>query len=553
MANYVGDFLTGFGEGIENATNRALNGITIGALDRINPEAVKLKEDLQQRADETGVGGAQATINALSEIGGGLLPASKALKVAELAGLTGVRALMGAGALEEGLRGAIKSKNLSDVPANALTDATIGAITSGSVGFAMKSLIGAANIMRSDVGKGIVYLKDKLGSDELNKIITEAREKGRSLVEVVEQKALNLLDKARLQTEPAGDIIDKNVKALVQKTADNADDVLDKTFTTAQGWKTAEEVKEAADHASGRIFKGLYALGDITKRSPDLLNFIKNNDLVKYAIRQVKNDVTVPKEIRKLPFGDMQILERARQRINDMASKAFNMGNKSQIKDITEAKNAFLGEMYKAVPEYDRALRIYEQAHRLREAVDSGVRVFKRSVNPEKFAEDFNKLESYEKDAMKLGLKDKIYEILGNTKNTGGWRALTLKNVQKKIKTVLGEEEGSKLIDFAEQEIKKNDNLNKLLGGSKTAEKQIKKVPFSWINTAIELANTMGDVGRKSRNVGIAKIMTSPTSEVAEKALKSLDNPIDKLLMRYMNATPEISALANYLAKESKL
>jgi len=279
-------------------------------------------------------------------------------------------------------------------------------------------------------------------------------------------------------------------------------------------------------------------------------NFIKGNDLVKYAIRQVKNDVTVPKEIRKLPYGDMRILERARQRLNDMAGRAVATGNKSQIKDITEAKNAFLNSIYGAVPQYENALNIYNQAHRLREAVDMGEKVFKRSVNPEKFAEDFSKLEDYEKDALKLGLRDKIYEILGTN---GSWKNLTYRNVANKIKTVLGEEEGQKLIDFANHEVRRQGNINKLLGGSKTAEKQIKKVPFSLINTGIELINTFGDVGRKSRNKGIAKLMTNPSSDVAEKAINSLDNKIDNALLRYLNATPEVEALANYLAKESKL
>lgn len=553
MTNYLSDFLTGFGEGIENAANRFNNGLTLGLTDKINPDAVRLKEELQRRADIADVGGMQATNSALAEIGGGLYPAAKFINLAGKAGLTGATQLAAAGGLEEATRGAINSENLSDVPANALSEGAVGAAFGGVTGFALNSLIKGANLLKNDIGKGIVYLRDKLGVDELNKMITEARETGRSLLEVTDQKALNILDKARLQTEEAGDIIDKNVQNIKRQAIDKADEFLDKTFTTNFGWKTAEDVKEAADHASGRIFKGLYNLGDITTFSPDLALFIKGNPLVKHAIKSVKNDITVPKEIRKLPFGDMQILERARQRLDDMATKAYMKGDKSRIKDITAQKNAFLDEMYKAVPEYDKALRIYEQAHRMKEAVDKGAEVFKRNVNPEKFAEEFNKLETYEKDALKLGLKDKIYEIIGNTNTTGGWKALTYNNVIKKIKAVLGKEAGQELIDFANHEVRRQGNVNKLLGGSKTAEKQIKKKPFGWVNTTIEALNTLGDVGKASRNKGVAKIMTEGSAETAEKALKSLDNPLDKVLMHYMNATPEVSALANYLAKISKL
>lgn len=553
MANYLKEFLTGFGEGVENATNRGLNGLALGLMDKINPEAVRLKDELQERANNTGVGGVQAINSSAAEIAGGLYPASKFINIAGKSGLSGLKQLMLAGGLEESIRGAINSDNLKDIPANVLSSGAVGTLMSGATGFLFNSLVSGANLLRRDVGKGIVYLKEKLGTDELNNLITEARETGRSLVEVADQKALNILDKARLQTEEAADIIDKNVGGIKRKAVDKADDFLDGIFSTKQGWKTAEEVKEAADHASGVIFSDLYQLGDITKRNPDLATFIKGNDLVKSAIRSVKNDVRVPPEVRKLPYGDMQILERARQRLDDMATKAYISGDKSAIKDITAQKNEFLTQMYNAVPQYDKALRIYEQAHRLRESVDKGAQVFKRNVNPEKFAEDFKKLEEYEKDAMKLGLKDKIYEILGNTNTTGGWKVMTNKNVMKKIKTVLGEEEGQKLIDFANHEVRRQGNINKLLGGSKTAEKQIKKVPFSLINTGIELINTFGDVGRKSRNKGIAKLMTSPNSKLADKAASSLDSSVNKALLRYLNATPEVSALANFLASQSKL
>ena len=550
MRNYLGDFVSGFGEGVENATNRAINGLTLGLSDKINPEARFLQQELQERAENTGVGDAQKTLDTIAEIGGGLYPASKFLNIAGKTGLSGIKQLTAAGGLEGATRGIINSDSLGDAGKNAITEGAIGSLFSGVTGYAFNSLVSGANLLRKDVNKGIVYLRDKLGADELNSLISEARTTGRSLVEVADSKALNMLDKARLQTEDAADIIDTNVTNIKRKAVDKADEFLDSIFSTQQGWKTAEEVKEAADHASGQIFKGLYNLGDVTKISPDLDNFIKGNDLVKYAIRQVKNDVTVPKEIRKLPYGDMRILERARQRLNDMAGRAVATGNKSQIKDITEAKNAFLNSIYGAVPQYENALNIYNQAHRLREAVDMGEKVFKRSVNPEKFAEDFSKLEDYEKDALKLGLRDKIYEILGTN---GSWKNLTYRNVANKIKTVLGEEEGQKLIDFANHEVRRQGNINKLLGGSKTAEKQIKKVPFSLINTGIELINTFGDVGRKSRNKGIAKLMTNPSSDVAEKAINSLDNKIDNALLRYLNATPEVEALANYLAKESKL
>lgn len=513
-------FLEGWGEGIESGFNKANSGATLGATDWLDRKTQgspqkALQEQLQAEADAAGAGDFYKNANVLAEFGGSIYPTEKIYKGVNMFA-KGTKALAGAGAIEQALKNIINSDSIDETTYNGIVGALTGSITGGSLGLAGKLAKGAWYLTKNSAQKGLSYLKEEIGEEALNGFINKAKEQGRSILEVINEKTANILHSAQRQTPEAKEIVSSRIDEIIAGSKDKADELVENFAGKTQGWENVEAVKEAADKGTKEIFDRVYAYGDISKKSPEVANFIKENDLIKSLIKEVKSD---PKfqDLKKLPDGDMRVLETVRQKLSRLYKDS---GIKAEKDAILNTQSKFLEKIKKAAPGYDEALSSYNTFHKIDEATDMAQQVFKGNVLPKKFAKDFDNLSDYEKDALKLGLKDELIKIIGKKKNDAGWGDLLSKNVQQKIKTVLGKENGQKLINFAKDEVKRNKILDSV---SSVTSKESNKIPYIYTNTINQVSDVIAriqGIGNKSRNIGIAELLSSPQAEAMEKAIK---------------------------------
>ena len=529
VAEIPNDFVEGAKEGVKNLAQRVANGATLGLYDKANSwlggDSTQLKDRLQQEADVAGFGKFNEYKDKIAEFGGSLVPATKSYQIASKVS-KGATALAGAGAIEESLRKMINSDSLDEAGYNGLVGAITGGVTGGSLGLAGKLMKGAWYLGKNSAQKALTYLKNEIGEEALNGFINKAKEEGRSILEVVNEKTASLLRSAQKQSPEAKEIVSSRIDEIAANSADKAEDLLENVLGKDQGWKTALEVKKAADYETKSAFDALNSAGDLARFDKSFEKFVKDNDLYKQAIKEVRKDVSLPKALRdpkQTPDTDFRILEAAREKLREMSNMAASTNNLKKADRITKQTNDLLSRMDELLPEYKGAREIYQQAREIGETVKKGGQIFNRGVNPEKFAEDFNALSQHQKDAYKLGLRDEVVKIIGGKSENNGWKSFLPKNVQSKIKTVLGKENGQKLIDFAREELKRADILKASKNISSEASNKFPYIYTNPANQAVDILSRIQGIGKKQRNVGLAELLTSPKAEAMEKAIKEYE------------------------------
>lgn len=282
-----------------------------------------------------------------------------------------------------------------------------------------------------------------------------------------------------------------------------------------------------------------------------LANYVKENDLIQREIGKIRKDATLSREVREAADTDFRVLQAVKENIDDQISVAKRQGEDKLVRRLVEQKNELLNRMDEVVPEYKAARQIYEDEKQFERAVDLGKDVFKSSVGVDEFAANTKGLSQNEKQALKLGLRDGLYDIITNAKNeTLGWNKILPQKVQAKIRNVLGQTEGNKLINWANREIVRMRNFNKLLQGSQTAEKTALQVGKEILSKPVELATNWLNRGR---NIGIADITTRPSANLARETYNQLVAPqgwetIYQALNNPRGVTALNSAMAAYLA-----
>lgn len=283
-----------------------------------------------------------------------------------------------------------------------------------------------------------------------------------------------------------------------------------------------------------------------------LENYVKENPFIQQEIGKIRKNPLFQTEYKlsELPDTDARILDQVNKNINDQISTAIRNGENETVRLLERQKHDLLNMVDEVSPEYKEARALYEDARRFKKAANVAEKILKPDTSKEAFAKTYNDMSATERDALKIGLRDEIYKIIGNRENeTLGWRKVVPSQVQDKIRKVLGREEGNKLIAYANREIKAMRNYNKVTQGSKTAEKTDLEKAINWKR---ELANiaSLGAVG--GRNKGIANVMVNPNAGEVASVYEQLSNPRwgEAIYQRYLGYTPEMIALGNYLARQ---
>ena len=312
------------------------------------------------------------------------------------------------------------------------------------------------------------------------------------------------------------------------------------------------------ENSAGRMRLSDLQTSSLPNNIPSLGEFVNSNNVVNNAIKSVKGAYS---SLKGLPDTDARVVLEARkllskQTISPDPTMAFQA--KQALKEFDDALPAEFRT------KLEEANKIYRGAYQFREAADLGRDVFSNasSKSPERFASEFRKLTGDEKEALRLGLRDELKNIINGKENPVlGWKRVITENAQQKIKTVLGAKEGEKLIAKANAEIKAMRNTNNILGGSQTSEKQGLRDKVGFVRNVIKprIDTLTGMLPyANARNKGIAELMTNPRVNLARSVFEQTTNPQSQLEALYQalykpsgNVAAINSALAAYLSGQS--
>ncbi len=711
--NVAGGFVSGMGEGNLSGMGRVASGLTFGASDWLDRKTggnlAALDDRLQRRADAAGLGLANRIAKAGTEIVGNIAPGGAITRGLARAG---VKSALGQAAVGGGIGGALygatASDKLSDLPVNMLAGGFGGTVGGAALHSAISGIGTVGGLLRSNVKKGIDYVRSKFGDEYLQNMIDEATQKGVSLAEVADERGLKMVQMARQQTSAADDIVTQNAQAIKDNVSNKNTDTLNDMFGTKSGYKMAQEAEQSAMEKARPMFNDLESKGDLTKyetRNLPQQNFDRwfegskvvdenGNPLKLYhgteadfdafdmskgrSKADIQGAFFSPYEIDAKGYGsklkevylniknpaDEQTAYRALRKYQgqnyaglkarqDLQRQGFdgvfngydeyiafepnqiksvnNSGAWSEGSSLTDAgwtpesqsklgnvinSNDVIGDTIKkvkgsysslkglpdtdarviletrkllssqtksadktlayqakqALKEFDDALpadfrkgleeanKIYKDNYQFSEAKESASDIFKKNISPEEFSDKFGKMTAEEKRALRGGLRDELFSIIENRANeTLGWNRVVPKAVQSKIRRVMGVEEGNKLIEYAQGQLKSIRNLNKILGGSQTSEKQnLRDIASTGQRILDNPTGILGAVSRmipwnNARNMGIARIMTNPSADLARSTYEQVASPrgweaVYQALYNPRGFTKYNTALAAYLA-----
>jgi hypothetical protein len=512
----------GFGKGVLSGVGSALSGATLGATDWIDRKTggnlAKLKQELQASAEAEGLGGVNQIANALSEMGGNVAGAGKVIAGKVGKGLGGV--VLGSGL--EGLGyGVTSSDNLEELPSKALFGATLGGVTSGGVYGTGKALGTAWDIAKPYARasqRAIDDVANEIGVGKLKELVNTARQKGRSVLEVGDADIVDMMQGARQNSKQAFKNIDKAYDDFVDSQATRNNNIVNDVFGSKNKYQNTDDVIRLAKEQAQPIYDKLQNIGDLSVVNGKIKGSIEKNPYIKTELANIRKNplYQVEYNVSNLPDTDWRMLDQVNRNINDQISTAVRAGESEKVRLLERQKHNLLNMVDDIVPEYKTARGIYEAENKALKAQKIGENtILDGNTTADKLRRSMQDMSDYEKQSLKIGAREKIINTIESKENQAlGLKKLNNAQTRDKLRTLLGNE-GDRLIDYAEDEVKAMRNLNKLTGNSNTAEKLSKK-------QRLELALKTG------RNpVGVV-------GETAESSINRLDNASNDVLSQLL-------------------
>lgn len=176
-------------------------------------------------------------------------------------------------------------------------------------------------------------------------------------------------------------------------------------------------------------------------------------------------------EVQGLPQNDMRILNYAKQLMDDDIQRLTNQGHNNQARILAEKRAAFIEKIDNANPEYKKARNFFERGKRAEEALQEGKKALRGERSNLEY--DFNRLTPEEKEFYRKGVGNALEEM-SNMQASGGNAAHKVfgEETLRRLKQ-LGIKDIDKLEKFARAESKASSNIQRLLQGSPTAEREM--------------------------------------------------------------------------------
>lgn len=267
------------------------------------------------------------------------------------------------------------------------------------------------------------------------------------------------------------------------------------------------------------------------KNISTLGRFVKDNDLIQSEIKKIRRNPEFSREMRNAADTDFSILDQVNQNLGEAIEDAKRAGHMPTVMRLTQQKNELLKQMDKIAPQYKQARNLYEAKGKALRAQTIGEDVFNPNVSPELMKRKMKDMDWLEQNTLKIGSTAELIRRLGQAQNEAVALGKMLNdNSLKKLELVYGKPSAKVFKEYAESEVKRNRNTNRVLSGSQTSEKQSLRDKTN-LGLSI-LSNPTGAIGTllgagenrilQETNKAIADLLTDPRGEALIRELDKL-------------------------------
>lgn len=258
---------------------------------------------------------------------------------------------------------------------------------------------------------------------------------------------------------------------------------------------------------------------------------LMDNDLIQSEIKKIRRNPEFSREMRNAADTDFSILDQVNQNLSEAIEDAKRAGHMPTVMRLTQQKNELLKQMDKIAPQYKQARNLYEAKGKALRAQAIGEDVFNPNVSPELMKRKMKDMDWLEQNTLKIGSTAELIRRLGQAQNEAVALGKMLNdNSLKKLELVYGKPSAKVFKEYAESEVKRNRNTNRVLSGSQTSEKQSLRDKTN-LGLSI-LSNPTGAIGTllgagenrilQETNKAIADLLTDPRGEALIRELDKL-------------------------------
>ncbi|MFT8367554.1 MAG: hypothetical protein ABF646_02255 [Acetobacter papayae] len=163
-------------------------------------------------------------------------------------------------------------------------------------------------------------------------------------------------------------------------------------------------------------------------------------------------------------------LDYTKRALDDAISSAQRTGNNNEARILIGNKNALLGHMDSAVPEYATARGIYSDYSKVAQALADGQKVFSNATTPDMLQRTLSGMGESEKIAFTDGARQQVAQTMGTARNdANAAKALLDKGYNReKMALILGDEAAGRLNNAVDAERAFAATTQAARGGSMT-------------------------------------------------------------------------------------
>ena len=313
--------------------------------------------------------------------------------------------------------------------------------------------------------------EDVGGRDILDALITKAKDQGVSLAEVGDTNISRVLEKANQVSPTARRTIANSVESRAKTTPSETAAVFDETLGLKKGLQSLDILE--SDYA--KQAKPLYAKAFKHKVDGKTLMELQKNTLINDAMTDVnKNTGSYFGGRSNVEADSVEYLDGLKRSIDNRINAEINSkaADMKKVAFLEEARDEILKAADNVAPTYRYARNTSSNKFEIGDAYSLGERVFDGHMTTEQF---INKVKEINKtpaarDALKMGVRSILTDKLGaKTSEATTFSKLMTPNAQAKIKALIGDKEGQRLIDYARRQYNWNQTMNKATQGSPTA------------------------------------------------------------------------------------
>ncbi len=306
-------------------------------------------------------------------------------------------------------------------------------------------------------------LSKAAGQENINKTIM-ARE---ALLDSADEEVMRLAEGAKLNDPQAQQIFRDYGEKRQSQQRQILENAIDDHFGNQGFSQRMEKMDLARREDSGPLYqKAIY--GD-TGSGVFLDNIRLNLDEMDY-IQQVYKTKGFKNAVRGKPYNHMRVLDYAKQLMDSDIAKAVKYEDGNKVANLTAMKNEFLAKIDAQNPTYKEARDIFAKYERFKDAMQAGKKINSGSSSERQF-----EIDGMSKDELQYyiyGAREKLLENFNTFKSGKGNLSKKVfdQNTMHRLKK-LPIKDFDKLKRVAEKESLASENINRLLGGSQTAER----------------------------------------------------------------------------------